>query len=329
MRIKERGKPISKAISKVCVEKYMEIIVKQRGKLYNCSMKEYYSLLSAAKIWEVPYIETVFGKNMYTETDTDSITVTRNNARYYINGKKVRSCELDLPPNAIILRNGKMVASPELMFLECASKLSIHRLILLGLQLCSHEPGKPYKSITTKERLEAFLANTSGHRGQRKALRAVKYVKNGSASIMESMMYMILTLPHALGGYGLDGADFNYKVDIKEEAKRSIGKNRCYLDLYYKQARLGIEYDSYAHHRSPLEQGNDNMRSAAIARQGIEIMKMNTIQLYNKESCRLFAKNLAARLKRRIYIRTKEFDKMHDLLRELLPVRERDAMSVN
>lgn len=286
--------------------------------LYYTSMKQYFSLLTAAKIWGVPCIDIVTG-NMYKENDTEHITVTSNNARFCINGKKVRSCELALPAGAIVERNGKMVASPELMYLEFASKLSIHRLILLGLQLCSHQNGRSFDAITTKERLEAFIANISGHRGKRKAMRALKYVKNGSASIMESIMYMILSLPHALGGYGLDGAEFNYRIELKDDTKKYIRKNRCFIDLYYKQARIGVEYDSYSYHKSPLDQANDNMRCTVLARQGIEIMKMNTIQLYDKEACKLFARNLAARLNKRIYIRTKDFDEMHMLLRELLP----------
>jgi hypothetical protein len=281
-------------------------------------MDKYLSRLSAAKIWEVPNIEAVVGST-YKETNSEHITVSRNNARFYINGKKVRSCELDLPANAIVERNGKMVASPELMFLEFASDLSIHQLILLGLQLCSHKHGKPYEAITTKEKIEAFLANALGHRGHRKAMRALKYVKNGSASIMESLMYMILTLPYALGGYGLDGAVFNHRIEINGDVRQILGKNNCYADLYYKKAKLAVEYDSFAYHKSPFEQGKDNIRADALEKQGITVVKMNTIQLYDKDACRLFAHNLAVRLNKRIYIRTKNFDKMQALLRELLP----------
>ena len=46
---------------------------------------------------------------------------------------------------------------------------------------------------------------------------------------------------------------------------------------------------------------------------------MSTIQLYNKDACRDFAYNLAARLGKRISIRTEKFDKMHTVLRDLLP----------
>ena len=100
-------------------------------------------------------------------------------------------CELTLPADAVVSKNGIMVASPELLFLQLASKLDIHQIILLGLQLLSHPPGNPSVAITTKQNLNSFLAKTSGHRGHCKALRAVKFLEDGSASVMESLLSLI------------------------------------------------------------------------------------------------------------------------------------------
>ncbi|HWQ78881.1 MAG TPA: hypothetical protein VN381_08685 [Anaerovoracaceae bacterium] len=281
-------------------------------------MKEYLSHFSAAEIWDIPYIKSLLGFRM-AENDVVDITVSKHNERFRNNGKLVHSCALDLPDGAVAIHNGKFVASPEFMFLELASKLSIHRLILLGLQLCSHKQGFPSQAITTTQNLMKFLAKTPGHRGRRKALQAVKYVANGSASVMESLTYMILTLPYALGGYGLNGAVFNHEIRLNNEARLRLGQSRCFTDLYYKQAKLAVEYDSFAYHNSPLEQGKDVVRSAVLERQGIDVMHLSTIQLYDRDACRDFACNLAARLGKRISIRTKKFDEMHALMRELLP----------
>ncbi len=136
---------------------------------------------------------------------------------------------------------------------------------------------------------------------------------------MESISYMIFTLPHFLGGYGLDGAVFNYEIKLKIEARIRLGQNRCFADMYYKQVRLAVEYESFAYHNSPSEQGKDVMRSAILERQGIDVMRLSTIQIYDRDACRDFACNLATRLGRRIRIRTKKFDEMHAILRELLP----------
>jgi hypothetical protein len=286
---------------------------------YGC-MKKYLSHLTAAKVWNIPCIETVLGHKI-TEADPTHITVSVHDARVPNNRRKVHSCELALPANSVVMRNGRMVSSPELMFLELACELSIHRLILLGLQLCSHPPGSPSMAITTKQKLNMFLAKTKGHRGRRKAVRAMRFVKNGSASVMESLVYMILGLPHALGGYGLNDAVFNYEVKLKSAAQARLKQNRCFVDLYYKRAKLAVEYESFTYHNTPSELGKDSIRSTILQRQGIAVMHLSTIQLYDQDACRDFAYTLADRIGKRMQIRTKRFDEMHALLRALLPDR--------
>lgn len=281
-------------------------------------MKEYLSHFSAAEMWDIPYIEAILSPEI-KETAIVDITVPEQNKRFRNNGKLVHSCALDLPAGAVTTRRERSVASPELLFLELACKLSIHRLILLGLQLCSHPPGLPSEAITTTQKLVKFLTKTPGHQGHRKALRALKYVANGSASVMESLVYMFLTLPHALGGYGLNGATFNYEITLNHEARIRLGQSRCFADLYYRHSKLAVEYESFAYHKSPLEQGKDVVRSAALERQGIDVMHLSTIQLYDRDACKDFAYNLAARLGKRIQIRTNKFDEMQALMRELLP----------
>lgn len=287
-------------------------------------MEKYSSFFSAAKAWNIPYIEAVL--NLHDgEIHKKHTTVDEDNKRFRRNGESVHLRGLPLPVGAVVMRNGIRVASPELLFLELASKLSIHRLILLGLQLCSHPPGHLAEAITTKQKLKLFLTKTPGHRGNRQAVQAVQHVEGGSASIMESLAYMILALPHTLGGYGLRDVVFNHEIQLKSEGKIRIGQNRCYADLYYKQAKVAVEYESFAYHNSPAEQGRDAMRSALLERQGIAVMHLSTIQLYNRDACRVFACNLSARLGKRMQIRAKRFDEMHDLLRALLPVRKPDA----
>lgn len=217
-----------------------------------------------------------------------------------------------------------MVASPELLFLQLASELSIHRLILLGLQLCSHPPGNPSAAITTKEKLKSFLSEAPGHHGQKKAWRASTYIENGSASIMESIVYMSLTLPYLLGGYGLRGAIFNYEIRLQGEAGKRLRQKRCFIDLYYKTAKLAIEYESFSFHSRPSEQGKDAIRSAILDRHGIEMMHLSTIQLYDKIAFADFIFNLSSRLGKRIQIRTEKFNEMNALLRALLPVGNSD-----
>lgn len=277
----------------------------------------------AAAFWNIPYIETILGVE-FAKKSSAEFTVCARNARSPQKGQIKHCCQLPLPASAVVPVNGKLIASPELVFLQLAGKLDIHRLILLGLQLCSHPAGKASQAITTKRKLTAFLAKTPGHYGHVNALRAVKYIEDGSASVMESLVYMVLTLPNALGGYGLNGAVFNQEIRLKEEAGKRLGQNRCFVDLFYRRSKLAVEYESFSFHHSPLEQGKDIIRAAILARHGVEVMRLSTIQLYDEAACKDFAFNLALRLGKRIQIRAKRFNEMNALLRALLPVRNLD-----
>ncbi|NCB75322.1 MAG: hypothetical protein EOM51_11375 [Clostridia bacterium] len=281
-------------------------------------MAKYLSHLSAAAYWNIPYIGSVLGSEI-ADTELVDFTVTECSERFQRKGCRIHFCKIDLPRNAIVRRDGKMVASPELVFLQLASRLSIHKLILLGLQLCSSPPGQHTDAITTKKKIKSLLAQSSGHLGQAKALRAIKHVKDGSASVMESIVYMMLTLPHALGGYGIKGPAFNVEINLKEDAAMRLRQQRCFIDLYYSPAKLAIEYDSFAFHNSPSQQGKDSIRSGILSRQGIDVLHLSTIQIYDPKACTDFAVNLASHLGKRIEIRTEKFEKMHILLRLLLP----------
>lgn len=283
-------------------------------------MEKYLSHYSAAAFWNIPYIDTVLGfKADEPEPVTMDFTFNKRNARYFSKDSTNYLCQLTLPAGAVISRKGVKVASPELMFIQLASKLDIHRLILLGLQLCSHPPGKAGEAITSKQKLGNFIEKTHGHRGYRKACRSLQYVEDGSASIMESIAYMVLALPHALGGYGLRTPIFNYEIKLKEESGKRLEQGRCFVDLYYGSKKIAVEYDSFTYHKKPSEQGRDAVRSMALERQGIRVMSLSTLQIYDKKACMDFAYNLAHSLDKRIQIRTKKFDIMHDRLRSLLP----------
>ena len=281
-------------------------------------MKAYLSHFSAAAYWDIPYLEAILGSEI-DESKPAEFTFSRRGEAWDTKKRKVHLSQVALPPCAVVSKDGKRIASRELTFLQLASRLNIHRLILLGLQLCSHPPGEPSKSVTTKQKLKAFLVKCPGHNGHQNANRAVKYIENGSASVMESMAYMILTLPHSLGGYGLRGATFNHEITLDYEAVKRLGQRRCFIDLYYKSRKIAIEYDSFAYHSSPAEQGKDAIRSTILSLQGITVISLNTIQLYDKGACRDFAFHLASCLRKRIQIRTRKFDEMNILLRVILP----------
>jgi hypothetical protein len=313
-------------------------------------MNAYLSHRSAAEYHNIPFLEAVLpgtddaaGRGRKTE-------LTYRESAKRSKSKRIRShvSTLALPQGAVVARHTPPVApgsanarhetseapnaghgaadavraaSPELVFLQMASSLDLHRLILLGLQLCAHPPGRPSDALSSKRKIMAFIGKTQGHAGHRKAAQAAKYLADGSWSIMESLAYMILALPNALGGYGLRGAVFNKEIALDRQGSLLLSQQRCFADLYYDKAQLAVEYQSLAHHATAAEQGKDMLRAGVLERQGVAVMQFSAIQLYDRYACRDFAFNLAARLGRRIQIRAASFGAMQNRLRCLLPRR--------
>ncbi|MDR1778624.1 MAG: endonuclease domain-containing protein [Clostridiales Family XIII bacterium] len=288
------------------------------------SMKEFISHVSAARYWGVPYlegIEATLPAGARRGEAAREITVFKPGQRYARKGCIVHLCESSLPKDAVVERKGQCIASPPFVFLQLATQWDLLHLILLGLQMGSHPPGKPHKTKAGVRRLEAFLEKTDGHRGHKRAVRALKYVANGSNSIMESLTYMMLSLPHSLGGYGLGKPLLNHGIPLGSAAQKRLGQKWCFVDLYYEDARLAVEYDSFLLHSTPEAQSRDMMRASALEAQGVQTLRFGTYQLYNKEACEEFAHNLAARIGKQIRIRTAKFPSAHDALRALLPQR--------
>lgn len=281
------------------------------------SGKKFISHFSAAILLGVPNMELI-RKPDYIKDGQVEYTVTSRKLRYQKKGHIVHLCTTPLPDGAVIEKDGKLVASPELVFLELASKLSMQELIYLGMQLCSHPAGKPHDTLTTVKKLSNFMKKTAWHRGHRKAMRALKYVADGSASVPETLTYMLLSLPRMLGGYGLKGITCNHEIKLNAEGIKLLGQKRCFVDLFFKSEKVIVEYDSYTHHNTPAQQGKDNIRSQVLESQGYKVFHICTIQLYNNESFNNFVKILASALKRRIRKGTDKFTMMHEQLRSLL-----------
>lgn len=255
-----------------------------------------------------------------SQSSAIDITFSDPSERHQRKNHIVHLCKVDMPTSAIVRKDGILVSSPQLLFLELACKLDAQHVVLLGLMLISHRTGRPSEAITTKQKIESLVNALPTHKGYPKAKQALEYIENGSASLMEAIAFMILTLPHSLGGYGLAGATFGHEVVLSKASQERLKQRRCFIDLYYPESKLAVEYDSFAHHNTPAEQAKDMLRASALERQGITTMRFSTMQLYDRSACEEFANNLASRLNRRIRLRNKKFETAHQALRALLPL---------
>jgi hypothetical protein len=273
--------------------------------------------------WEIPNLEVVFGMSSQEDLQRHydiphrcfSSTSNLRNRKT----TKTHSASLPLPKGAIVECGEKQVASPELVFLQLAGELEFHRLVLLGLQLCSCNPLDPQGALTSTVKLKRFLKNCEGHVGHKRATTALRYVADGSASIMESLLYMLLTLPNHYGGYGLSGAELNHEIKVPPAMRREPKQDRYYVDLFWGKANIALEYDSYEYHSTIKSWVKDTRKFTVLECLGCHTMSINTPQLYNEESLGVVSNALARRLGKRMRIRDKAFAKMHQKLRSMLP----------
>lgn len=223
----------------------------------------------------------------------------------------------DLPPNAFYRVRGIYVSSPEFVFLQMASKLPITQLVALGCELCgkyvllpknvSHpgsldEMPKRLEPLTSVTRIEAFLASVGRAKGKAKAARALKYVVDGSRSPMETMVYMLLCLPVALGGYGLPKPQMNLEIPLDDDARIIAQRHHAEGDLCWLEAKLDLEYHGEVH-VGAAQMKSDVGRELGIERMGWRVITITSPQVFNADRFEVVAKEVAGRLKKHLRAR--------------------------
>ena len=220
----------------------------------------------------------------------------------------------NLPVDAFHGRGSFRVSSPEFLFLQMATTLTVVQLIALGCELCGTYILTPKQKVvpsafddyperrtplTNIGKIESLLDSAGPARGVKKARRALKYVVEDSRSPMETRTYMQLCLPPMLGGYGLPKAEMNPEIPLGEEARRVSGMRSSWGDICWPSKRLDVEYNGSVH------AGIDKMRHDAGRALGIEhmgwrVMSITCLQVFNIERFEVVAKEVAAHLRFRL-----------------------------
>ncbi|WP_172623477.1 PDDEXK family nuclease [Arabiibacter massiliensis] len=206
---------------------------------------------------------------------------------------------------------GLFASRTEACFLQMATRLSSVQLILLGYELCgtyvldaSHPNGfrKREKPLTSAAALRRYVQKAAGMKGSRQALEALRFVADGSASPMESVLTMLLCLSTVLGGYGLALPLLNYLVRMPDDVRRATGRARCFCDLCWPEAKLAVEYESDAFHGGETDIARDSKRRAALARAGYTVVTVTWAQVRDARELDEVARVLAKRLGKRLRI---------------------------
>ena len=206
--------------------------------------------------------------------------------RNMMHRSKVHTCHVlagEIPQGAF-WRVGKnvYVASPELLFVQMATKLPFVELILLGLELCGTyalradgQFGREDCPIaTTKKQLLSFAERAKGMRGAAIALRALNWVVDGSNSPMESALMLFLCLPIRMGGYAFPLPSMNPENKLGKKASRMVGQPSMRCDLHWIKQHVVVEYDSSEEHLNPQQAATDALRANTLGYKDITVISV-------------------------------------------------------
>ena len=225
-----------------------------------------------------------------------------------------------LPRGAICLLNerGVYVSSPAFCFMQMAPLLTLPDAIRLGMELCGTHSTLPFSEcepfdfgLTATEVRNGFANVTPiinaeqlrrelerlGAGKESRAVVAARYVLDRSRSPGESRLYILLCLPVKMGGYGLPKPKLNVRIDLPEELWELAGTDHFICDLYYPG--LAIEYDG-GYHWEGEQRMSDNLRQLILEKMGIEVRRIDKLQLQNPEALDMQARIIAERLKVRM-----------------------------
>lgn len=208
----------------------------------------------------------------------------------------------DVPARAIVRLAPKVfVVSVEFCAFEAAKEMDELELIEYYFELCSTyalpEGGGDYldrpRPLTTVARLRTFfLSIPKGCHGRTKALRALRSVRDGARSPMETAMTMPMTVRKALGGLQIRDLEMNRRVELSDQARAYTRRSYVVCDVHIRRGNQDVEYQG-ARHDEELQQAIDNERRHALQAMGFTIVEVNKEQLFNPVSFRRLMATIA------------------------------------
>ena len=196
------------------------------------------------------------------------------------------------------------VSTPEACFLQMAQCLNLYHLIELGYLLCgTYAPNwadipktHSLTPLTSSTKLARYMQRAEGLKGRKNALRALRYINDRSASIMETKLIMLLCLPQPMGGLGIPTPLLNAQVVLPRKLSGRTATNVRRPDFYWPKQSVALEYDSNRHHSTSDEIASDAMRKNELTTFGIHCLVSRWNIISNPTKLERLADELASLL---------------------------------
>lgn len=203
--------------------------------------------------------------------------------------------------NFLQLDEGVYVSGPEFVLLQQASQLHQANLCqMLGRYLGTWTPApdkergmKERAPLTTLESLSRFVASTGRVMGKNNLKLAMAHTCDGAASAPEASFQLALCLPPELYGLGLPFPTMNFKVDLSSQAKKLYPHDSIRIDLCWRDARFGLEYQGEDHGK---QLGEDYARWFAAREEDYELWFVAKEQLEDAKQMGHIGREVAKRI---------------------------------
>lgn len=194
--------------------------------------------------------------------------------------------------HATALQSGLGIVDDALLFLQAATWMNRLELIEFGYELCGRyridhfDIGIETEGLnpqTTSSLMRALNNDFRGMAGVRQAREALLYVRDGSRSVMESGLAMLICLPQSDGGLGVESIEMNHRVNVTGRARRLAKSPFFEIDVYKIGSKCGAEYDGHDH-ITDERRTHDAERRNALAEMGYSFKTLTAGQFGNQLS---------------------------------------------
>ena len=233
----------------------------------------------------------------------------------------------DLPPHSLCpVYGGIHVVSPELCLLQMCATHSMSEAFEIGMELCGTYALRPSAiedkadrgySLVDAARFKRHVETWKGLRGLAAARDVANYLTNGSASPMETKLYLLLCLPQKYGGYNFACPELNPPLDVPFSAREAFRQDKVKPDMLWRKAGVVVEYDG-SYHDDERQMARDALRKSIFESMGYTVFTFKRWHVYNPLVFAEMVKALAKRLGKRIRPLTAKQSFARDALREQL-----------
>jgi len=264
------------------------------------------------------------------------IMVGERSARRPSKAVRPHVCLKHIPDGSFVnVGDGLYLGSPEFCLYQMVTKYPLIKLIALGFELCGSYslPGNVITSgdrgdsiqtmydlppLTGKKKLTDFFARLEGWIGHAQAIKALRFFTDNSASPMETVLAMLLTLPYRLGGYSLPMPELNGSIYPTKRVSHFASKSFYRGDLLWRDAGVVAEYNSDLEHANQNRIAMDAIRRNDLSLCGIYEVTVTNRQIKNMELFDKVAKQIAVKIGKELRYKEPEFLKARRELRSVL-----------